>query len=147
MKKRSQRMALLQDLAERKKREADQFLADSQARVNQGEATLVQLEQFLAEYQQQFQQQGQAGMAVGQMLTARAFVEKIEASIRQHREAMKTNADQLVQVEQYWRQVYGHQCAMKNLTERALGQERIEAEKQLQKELDERSQRLRPPFI
>jgi flagellar protein FliJ len=147
MKKRSQRMALLQDLAERKKRQADQFLADSQARVNQGEATLVQLEQFLAEYQQQFQQQGQAGMAVGQMLTARAFVEKIEASIRQHREAMKTNADQLVQVEQYWRQVYGHQCAMKNLTERALGQERIEAEKQLQKELDERSQRLRPPFI
>lgn len=147
MKKRSQRMALLQDLAERKKRQADQFLADSQARVSQGEATLVQLEQFLAEYQQQFQQQGQAGMAVGQMLTARAFVEKIEASIRQHRDAMKANSDQLAQVEQYWRQVYGHQCAMKNLAERALGQERAEAEKQLQKELDERSQRVRPPFI
>lgn len=147
MKKRSQRMALLQDLAERKKRQADQFLADSQARVSQGEATLVQLEQFLVEYQQQFQQQGQAGMAVGQMLTARAFVEKIEASIRQHRDAMKTNAEQLEQVEQYWRQVYGHRCAMKNLTERALDQERAEAEKQLQKELDERSQRVRPPFI
>ncbi|UTW10031.1 flagellar export protein FliJ [Marinobacterium rhizophilum] len=147
MKKRSQRMALLQDLAQRKKREADQFLADSQARVTQGEATLKQLEQFLVEYQQQFQQQGQGGMAVGQMLASRAFIEKIESSIRQHRETMKTHAEQLRQVEQYWRQVYGHQCAMKNLTERALGQERSEAEKQLQKELDERSQRLRPPFI
>lgn len=147
MKKRSQRMALLQDLAQRKKRQADQFLADSQQRVAQGEATLVQLEQFLTEYQQQFQQQGQAGVAVGQMLMARAFVEKIEASIRQHRDTMKTNAEQLAQVEQYWRQVYGHQCAMQNLTERALTQERADAEKQLQKELDERSQRTRPPFI
>ncbi len=144
MKRRSQRMALLQDLAQRKKRQADQFLADSQARVNQGEATLLQLEQFLDEYQQQFQQQGQAGIAVAQMLMVRAFVEKIEASIRQHRETMKTNAEQLEQVEQYWRQVQGHQCVMKNLTERALTQERAEAEKQLQKELDERSQRLRP---
>jgi flagellar FliJ protein len=60
---------------------------------------------------------------------------------------MKTNRDQLVQVEQYWRQVYGHQCAMKNLTERARVQEQALAEKQLQKELDERSQRGRPPFI
>nr|WP_067287591.1 flagellar export protein FliJ [Marinobacterium profundum] len=147
MKKRSQRMALLQDLAERKKRQADQFMADSRARVNQGEVTLRQLEQYLTEYQQQLQQQGQAGIAVAQMLMARAFVEKIEASIRQHRETMKTNAEQLEQVEQYWRQAYGHQCAMKNLTERALTQERVEAEKQLQKELDDRSQRVRTPFI
>ena len=147
MKKRSERMALLQDLAERKKRQADQFLADSQTRVARDEATLMQLEQYLSEYHQQFQQRGEAGMAVDQLLMTRAFVEKIETSIRQHREAMKTNRDQLVQVEQYWRQVYGHQCAMKNLTERARVQEQALAEKQLQKELDERSQRGRPPFI
>jgi hypothetical protein len=36
---------------------------------------------------------------------------------------------------------------MKNLADRALTQERAEAEKQLQKELDERSQRVRTPFI
>ena len=60
---------------------------------------------------------------------------------------MRTNREQLEQVEQYWRQVYGHQSAMKNLTERARAQERSDAEKQLQKELDERSQRLRPPFV
>ncbi len=147
MKKRSQRMALLQTLAERKKREADQFLADSKARVARDDATLLQLEQFLAEYQQQFAQRGQAGVAVDQLLMTRAFVEKIEASIRQHREAMQTNRGQLEQVEQYWRQAYGHQSAMKNLTERARTQERSDAEKQLQKELDERSQRLRPPFV
>ncbi|MFC6669774.1 flagellar export protein FliJ [Marinobacterium aestuariivivens] len=147
MKKRSDRMSLLADLAERKKRQADQFLADSRARVTRDEATLAQLEQFLAEYQQQLQHKGRQGVAVDQLLMARAFIEKIESTLRQHREAMKTNREQLEQVEQYWRQTYGHLKAMQKLTDRALDQERADAEKQLQKALDERSQLIRPPFI
>lgn len=147
MKKRSDRMALLADLAGRKKRQADQFLADSRARVARDETTLAQLEQFLTEYQQQLQQKGRQGVAVDQLLMARAFIDKIETTLQQHREAMKTNRDQLQQVEQYWRQTYGHLKAMEKLTDRALEQERQAAEKQLQKALDERSQHIRPPFI
>ncbi|NVK42671.1 MAG: flagellar export protein FliJ [Oceanospirillaceae bacterium] len=147
MKKRSERMSLLQDLAERKKRQADQFLADSRGRVERDEATLAQLEQFLAEYQTQLQEKGRRGVAMDQLLMARAFVAKIEATLDQHREAMKTNRQQLEQVEQYWRQTYGHLKAMEHLADRARDQERIEDEKRLQKLLDERSQLHRPPFI
>lgn len=147
MKKRSERMALLQDLAERRKRQADQFLADSRARVAQDESTLAQLEQYLAEYRQQMLQRGQGGIAIDQLQMMRAFVGKIESSIDQQCEAMKTNREQLARVEEYWRKTYGHLRAMQNLTDRALEQERVAAEKRLQKVLDERAQLIRPPFI
>ncbi|GGO84989.1 hypothetical protein GCM10011348_32500 [Marinobacterium nitratireducens] len=147
MKKRSERMALLQDLAERKKRQADQFLADSRGRVERDEATLAQLERFLAEYQAQLQEKGRQGVAMDRFLAARAFVDKIEATLRQHREAMRTNRQQLEQVEQHWRSTYGHLKAMEHLTDRARAQERSEEEKRLQKLLDERAQLIRPPFI
>ena len=48
MKKRSTRLQVVLDLAERKRKQADQWLSQSQAKVQQGEATLAQYPALIA---------------------------------------------------------------------------------------------------
>ncbi|MBY4675949.1 flagellar export protein FliJ [Marinobacterium arenosum] len=147
MAKRSDRLQLVKELAERKKQQADQFLAASRARTQQDQQSLQQLQNFLLEYQQQFQQAGQRTLGPSEMQTRQAFMQKITKAIEQHRKGMAQNQQELVAVEQHWQKSYAHLKAMEVLQAKAVDQERAQADKQLQKELDERSQRRPPDFF
>jgi len=146
-KKRSDRLKLVQELAERKKKQADQYLAESRQQVQQGEVTLQQLEQYIAEYQRRLISVGQTGVNIAELTKIQQFIEKLTATMRQHKESMKVNEEQLERVKAHWQQSYGHLKAMERLTETAEQKEQAEAEKALQKTLDERSQLKRSNFI
>lgn len=147
MTKRSKRLELVRELAERKKNQADQMLAASRQRVNQDEAGLQQLQAFLAEYQAEFIRSGQQTMDPRGVQTRQAFLTKITHTIMKHREAMEHNRKELQAVESHWQSAYKGLKAMDVLHEKALDQERLEADKQLQKELDERSQLRKAGFL
>lgn len=147
MAKRSDRLKLIADLAEQKKKQADQFLAASRNRVLQDEKGLRQLQDFLLEYQNQFVEAGKQTMSPREMQTRQAFLNKITTTIERHHKAMQQNKQELQTVQQHWSKVYANLKAMESLQQKAKAQEDAEAERQLQKELDERAQMKRPNFI
>ncbi len=147
MTKKVKRFKLLLDLAERKRKEAERLLGESQQRVAQAEAGLRQLKQYQLEYQQQFQEAGRNGLSCGGIQTYQSFISKVSATSIQQGYALKQSKAQLEQVEIHWRQAMAHHKAMQKLFDKAVEEQRKLDEKRLQQELDERAQHTRPTFI
>lgn len=146
-KKKIERLRLLLNLAERKRKEAERLLGESQQRVIQAEAGLKQLKQYQLEYQQQFQAAGRNGLSSGGIQTYQAFISKVGATCLQQEQVIRQSRGQLEQVEIHWRKAMAHHKAMQKLLDKALDEQRLLTEKRLQQELDERSQHTRPTFI
>lgn len=145
--KRSKRLQVVLDLAERKRKQADQWLSQAQGQVQQGEATLTQLHDYYSDYANSFYQQGAAGISPGQIHTHQAFMQKLRLAVEQQEKALQMDREQLEKVTAHWQSVYQHFKSVEMLVDKLKGQESKEAERQLQKELDERSQLIRPPLI
>jgi len=147
MGKRSKRLQVVLDLAERKRKQADQLLAEAQNRVLQDQQTLEQLQQYSCEYANNFYAAGASGVSVSQLHTHQAFMHKLRQAIAQQKKAREINEEQLERVKTYWKSVYGNFKAIDSLVDKARDEERIVQEKTQQKQLDERSQLIRPPYI
>ncbi|GGK72855.1 hypothetical protein GCM10007941_23590 [Amphritea balenae] len=135
------------DLAERKRKQADQLLAQAQSKVQQGEQTLQQLESYYNDYANEFYAAGAKGVSLGQLQTHQAFMQKLRVAIEQQKKALIMERAQLEQVKTYWQKAYGHHQAVDSLVDKIKDEESRVADKQQQKELDERSQLIRPTFI
>lgn len=147
MAKRSKRLQVVLDLAERKRKQADQLLAEAQNRVLQDQQTLDQLQQYYSDYANNFYTDGAAGVSASQLHTYQAFMHKLRQAIAQQQQARQINEAQLERVKAHWQSVYGHFKAIDSLVDKARDEERIQEEKSQQKQLDERSQLIRPPYI
>ncbi len=145
--KRSKRLQVVLDLAERRKKEADKILGEAQGRVSQGEQTLEQLQNYYNEYVNSFYTAGASGVSLGQIQNHQAFMQKLQAAIEQQRRAIQMDKAQLERAREHWQAAYGRHKAMDSLVEKAKAEEQVQQEKQQQKVLDERSQLIRPPFI
>lgn len=139
-KKRSSRLKVVLDLAEKRKKDAERFLAEHIQRVESDKQQLLQLEQYLSEYQQSYRQASAQGLSVGDMLNYQAFMNKISTAIEQHKKSMLMNQKQLAHVKQYWAQMHGKYKAIDSLIIKAIDTEAKVIDKALQKQLDERSQ-------
>jgi flagellar FliJ protein len=147
MKKRSKRLQIVLDLAEQKKKQADQFLAASRQRVEQDQRTMAQLEQYMAEYQQGYLGVNAEGCSGAQLHAQQAFMQKIQDAQDTQVKAMAQNRQELEVVEQHWKTAYAKFKGMQKLTDKAVDMERSEEEKSLQKQLDERSQLVKQSFF
>ncbi len=146
-KQRSQRLEVVLAVAERKRREAERFLADAQRRVSQGEQGIVQLQNYLGEYQQQFTTTGQQGVSIGALQSRQAFMQKISHTVQQQEQALVQAREQLQQVQAYWQQTYAREKGIERLIQKARDRETHERERKLQQDIDERSQHVRPRYI
>lgn len=145
--KRSKRLQVVLDLAERRKKDAERFLAEHLRRVEKDKQQLAQLEQYLIEYQRQYQAALQQGLDIGMLQNYQGFMQKIVATINQHKKAMQVNRDQLAQVRAYWVQLSGRHKALDTLVDQAVLDEQKAADKTLQKQLDERAQAVKTDWI
>ncbi|MBR9828787.1 MAG: flagellar export protein FliJ [Oceanospirillales bacterium] len=146
-KPRSQRLQVVLAVAERKRQEAERFLADAQRRVNQGENGIVQLQGYLGEYQQQFTATGREGISIQDLHVQQAFMQKITHTMQEQEQALQQARDQVQQVQAYWQQTYARQKGIENLVQKAQNEESHERDRKLQQEIDERSQHVRPRYI
>lgn len=144
---RSERLAVVLAVAERKRREAERFLAEAQQRVQQGEQGLNQLARYLGEYQQQFTDSGRRGLSVGQLQSQQAFMHKISQTMQQQEQALVQAREQLQQVRAYWQQAYAREKGIERLVQQAREREAQERERKLQQSIDERSQHVRTRYI
>ena len=147
MSKRSKRLQLVLDLAEKKKKQADQFLAASRQRVEQDQKTMQQLDQYVSEYQQNYLGAHAEGCTGAQLHTQQAFLQKIQDAKGAQLKAMEQNRKELAVVEQHWKAAYAKLQGLQKLTDKAVETERLEEEKALQKQLDERSQLTKTPYF
>ncbi len=127
------------DVEERKKKEADKFLADHIKRVENDKIQLAQLENYLTEYQAEYQVNCKKGISVQQLTSYQAFMIKIGKVIQQHKESMKINIEQLAGVRVYWSKIYARRNAIGSLISKIKNQELEAEEKSLQKMIDEAS--------
>lgn len=146
-KKRSSRLKVVLDLAEKRKKDAERFLAEHIQRVESDKQQLQQLVQYLSEYQQAYRQASEQGLPIGQILNYQAFMNKIAAAIEQHKKSMLMNQSQLAHVKRYWAQMHGKYKAIDSLVVKAVDNEAKLIDKALQKQLDERSQFNKTNFI
>lgn len=146
-KKRSQRLEVVRAVAERKRQEAERFLAESQLRVEQGEQGILRLQQYLGEYQQQFTLSGRQGLSIGALHSQQAFMHKVNSTIQTQEQALVQAREQLRQVRAHWQQMYARERGIEELIRKAREAEMRLADKQLQQEIDERSQHRRPQYI
>lgn len=142
MKKRSQRLKVVLDLADRRKRDAEKYLAEHVQRVENDKVQLLQLEQYLNQYEVEFAAVVRRGASIEQVQNYQAFIAKISATIAKHKKAMEINKEQLEQVRQYWNKLYATHSAMGSLVDKAVDKEQKEMDKALQKSLDDRYQRV-----
>ncbi len=138
-KKRSARLSVVMDLEDRKKQQADKFLADHIQKVENDKVQLQQLENYLAEYQAQYQETCKQGITVQALTTYQAFMAKVSNVIEQHKKAMKYNIEQLAGVRQYWMKVYARRNAVDSLIGKIKSDEQAADDKALQKLIDEAS--------
>ncbi|WP_417583426.1 flagellar export protein FliJ [Nitrincola sp.] len=142
-KSRSERLGVVLDLSRRQRETADLYLADAQKRLKQAEAQLIQLQNYMLEYQQQFTQAGQQGMTTNSLQQHQAFIGRLEHALRQQHDTIRVSRQQLEQVKQYWQSVYARFKGIEKLTDKARTDEQYARDKREQQEMDERSQRNR----
>ena len=147
MNKRSKRLQIVLDLAEKKKKQADQFLAASRQRVEQDQQTMQQLQQYMSEYHDNYLGVNAEGCSGAQLHAQQAFMQKIKDAQDTQKQAMEQNRKELEVVEQHWKEAYARLQGISKLTDKVKKQEELDQEKALQKQLDERSQVRRPAFI
>lgn len=140
MTKRSKRLQVVLELAERKKQQADQFLAASRKRVEQDRQTMQQLDQYMTEYHQNYLGANAEGCSGAQLHAQQAFMQKIKDAQVTQKKAMEQNLKELEVVEKHWKDAYARVQGMQKLSDNARKAEELAEEKALQKMLDERAQ-------
>lgn len=138
--KRSQRLKPVQQLAEQRRKQAEQALGQAQQRLLAERQSLVQLEEYLADYQRQLLETGQAGVAMEQLQRLQSFKQRLLDALAQQRLQITFCEQAVAQAKIAWMQASGREKAMGSLVDSARQQEQLQADKQLQKQLDEQSQ-------
>ena len=137
--KRSDKLGFLKGLAEKKKKDADQLLMASRARVEDAKAQLAQLQGFVAEYQQRYEEAGRSGASIAQINVYLGFINKLNGAIAQQEKALEMHQHELTVVEAHWAKSLGQSNAIAKRHQSSLNQEAAAEEKALQRTFDERA--------
>ncbi|MDO9316641.1 MAG: flagellar export protein FliJ [Gammaproteobacteria bacterium] len=135
--KRSQRLAVVVTLAQRKAEESARALAYIQQRQHADQKQLEQLEEYLVEYRTSLQTQGQQGVSAQQFRVFVSFSQNVERAIEQQKQQVATVIRQVDQVRRHWQRLDARHKGLEKLHARLLTEESAAQERLAQKEQDE----------
>ncbi|MDO8273134.1 MAG: flagellar export protein FliJ [Gammaproteobacteria bacterium] len=135
--KRSQRLAVVVTLAQRKADESARALAYIQQRLQADQQQLQQLEEYLVEYRTSLQTQGQQGVSAQQFRVFVSFSQNVERAIEQQKQQVATVIRQVDQVRRHWQRLDARHKGLEKLHARLLTEESAAQERLAQKEQDE----------
>ena len=147
--KRSQRIQVVVDLAQRKAQEGARALAFVQQRLQAEQQKLGQLETYLLEYREGLLAQGRKGVSVQQFRIYNDFSGNVEKAIVQQGAQVATVTRQVEQVRRHWLTLDAKHKGLEKLLDKLRLEERAEQDRLEQKAQDEAvSQRRRhSPFL
>ncbi|WP_174875798.1 flagellar export protein FliJ [Vogesella oryzae] len=136
---------LLLRLASDKVDAAAERMRKAQQQQLQAQQTLQQLESFIADYQQQMLQRGQAGMSVTQWSDYRLFMQKLDDAREQQQQELERSLQRFAVEKQGWLQERRKLKSYEVLQKRELRRADLAQRRREQKTLDEFSARLKKP--
>jgi len=147
--KRSQRIHIVVDLAQRKAQEGARALAFVQQRLQSEQEKLGQLEAYLVEYREGLLAQGRKGVSVQQYRIYNEFSGNVEKAIVQQSAQVATVTRQVEQVRRHWLTLDAKHKGLEKLLDRLRLEERAEQDRLEQKAQDEAStqRRRHSPFL
>lgn len=142
MMKRAQRLQPVIDMAQDAEREAAGKLGQCQQALQQAEEQLHNLQQYRADYQQQWIAKGQTGVSGQWLMNYQRFLSQLEVAIEQQEKNIAWHANNVSVSQTAWQQTYARLEGLRKLVQRYRDEAQQAADKQEQKLLDEMAQRL-----
>lgn len=136
--KRSQRMVLVLQMAERAEEMAARQLEQSRSQVAQAQQQLTQVEAYQQDYVRALNQP-QVGVSAYSMINDRQFLQQLHLVCQSQAAQIRQLRDQEERCLRSWQQCYQRRRNIEQLIGRLRHEESALLEKQLQKELDELS--------
>ena len=142
MKNRSSRLDIVAKLADEKEQACTLHLAGAQARLGDAESRISELRRYLKEYQQAIEQRARSGMGVAGVRDYQTFIMRIGEAVRQQDALVSQLRTECERARAQWRHAAVRKASIGKLLAKARSEARQHEERQQQKELDDRAQRL-----
>jgi len=136
--KRSKRMMLVLDMAQRAEDSAAQALQQARQATQQTEQQLQQIEQYQQDYQSQLNQP-KTGVSVQALMNDRQFLAQLMGVVATQKAQLEQLRDNENSVLHNWQLCYQRRKNVEKLIDGLKSEEDAQLEKQLQKEMDELS--------
>ena len=139
--KRSTRLKTILELTESQEKEAVQRLGQSRQKVETAQQNLNNLESFLGNYTQQFNEAGNKGLSMRQLTEYRSFLGKINAAIDEQEKTIQKAQTELLNRQTEWETANRKALGLQKVFEKAKQEDARMEEKAQQSEQDERASR------
>lgn len=140
--KRTQRLEMVGKLMHDKEQECALQLAAAQSRLAESERRAIELKRYQKEYQQLFEQRARSGIGVAGVRDYQAFIARIGEAVRQQEALTQQLRAECERVRAQWSQAAARKSGIGKVLDKARVETQRLEERQVQKELDERAQRL-----
>jgi flagellar protein FliJ len=137
----SKRLKPVQRVAESREQSAARTMGLSRKQLLAEELKLSQLKQYHQEYLGSFDAAARNGISAGQLQEYRAFLGKLDEAIRQQEGVVRESQRDHSSNEHEWRRKHTRTQALNKAVQRFQRQEKATAERNDQKESDDRNQR------
>lgn len=138
--KRSRRFKPVVKVAENREQDAARVLGGAQTALNQAQQRLAELENYREEYIKRFHATGAVGMSAAQMMDYRQFLAKLDLAITEQGRVIEQTTGVVEQRRQEWFDCRGNVKMLDTVVTRYQNDEKRDADRKEQKDLDERAQ-------
>ncbi|MCH8530536.1 MAG: flagellar export protein FliJ [Saccharospirillum sp.] len=135
--KRSERLHIIEKLAQQREDQAAKALAQLRAQLENEQAQLDELDSYRTEYQSYLQRQGSEGLSIVQWRRTQGFIDQLSQVMRQQQQVISRFHEQEGQLLQHWQRLYQRRKSLGQLVERVSLDEFIAADRAEQKAIDE----------
>ncbi|MEJ2464704.1 MAG: flagellar export protein FliJ [Candidatus Thiodiazotropha sp.] len=137
----SKRLKPVQQVAASKERNAARTMGQARQHLAHEEAKLAQLKQYHQEYLTRFQEVASQGMGANQLQEYRAFLSKLDEAVQQQQKVVNASMANHSTHKDNWKQKRTRTQALGKVVERYRREELKTADRNEQKESDERNNR------
>lgn len=135
--KKSKRLQPVLQLADRNKKMAEQALANARQQLAGEQQKMTQLDDYLAEYQDNLRQQQATGAQAVALLRGQEFMSRLQDARIQQQQQINLSEQMLAKATALWQATHARYKAMESLIERSIEQEQQAEDRRLQREIDE----------
>ncbi len=137
--KRSQRLTIVLELAQRKEDAALKHLRQAQTQLQQQQEQLDQLIQYQTEYHQQIRQSSQVALSASSYQSSQHFLSQLGAAIVQQQSKVEFCQSEFEAYRGQWQQLHQKKKGMDDFIVQCQQVEQAQVDKREQKEMDEMS--------
>lgn len=137
-KRKSDRMKLLQQLAEKREDVAARAMGKSQQNLQTQQGRLSELADFLKDYQQKFRHTGAQGMTGATLQLYQQFMQQLDQAIVQQQGTVSAAGDEVQRKQQVWQKTHTTTRIYDKTVERFVDKEQQHDQRLEQKEADDR---------